>query len=265
MLIGLCTLLLYLRWRQEPLDWDRQHRPAYLISGLSVFLAMTIVYWSARYIPSGWIALLFALSPFMTGIFSWYLRTGTAPGPFAIVALLIAFAGLSVIFFEGLALGQQAWMGILGIIVSTAIHSLAAVLLNRRGRRTPAVATTAGGLVIATPLFILLTLWLGDWPAGDTIDSRTMAAIVYLGICASAIGFPLYFFILQHLSSTTVSLLTLITPVTALLLGQQFNDETIAPRIWTGALMILAGLALYACAQQHAKTRKNRSLWPARD
>ncbi len=254
MLLGLGLLLLYLRLRRQPLYWHHQHYPAYLVSGLSVFFAMTIVYWSAQYIPSGWIALLFALAPFMTGIISWRLQADRVLSLTTIIALLLAFAGLLVIFAEGLELGSNAWKGILGIIVSTAIHSFAAVLLNGMGTKTSAVATTVGGLIIASPLFILLAVFFAAEPGLPT-DRRAWAAVTYLAIFASAIGFPLYFYILQHLSSTTVSLLTLITPVTALLLGQYLNDEVIVTRIWIGGIMILVGLGLYALSQQHANKK----------
>jgi drug/metabolite transporter (DMT)-like permease len=68
---------------------------------------------------------------------------------------------------------------------------------------------------------------------------------VYLAILGSALGFPLYFYCLKHLHAERVALVTLITPVTALLLGNWLNDEIISSRIWFGTGLILCGLAIY--------------------
>ena len=59
------------------------------------------------------------------------------------------------------------------------------------------------------------------------------------------IGFALFFYILNHVSASHVSLITLVTPVMALLLGRYLNDEPLTVEIVVGALMILADLALY--------------------
>jgi drug/metabolite transporter (DMT)-like permease len=59
------------------------------------------------------------------------------------------------------------------------------------------------------------------------------------------IGFALFFYILKHVSASRVSLITLITPVTALLLGRYLNGEPLTVEIMSGAVMILAGLASY--------------------
>ncbi len=42
-----------------------------------------------------------------------------------------------------------------------------------------------------------------------------------------------------------VALITLITPISALLLGIWLNDEAVSQRIWLGAALVISGLALY--------------------
>jgi len=76
---------------------------------------------------------------------------------------------------------------------------------------------------------------------------RTGGAIAYLGVFGSAIGFALYFYVVRHLEASKVALITLITPVAALMLGHWLNGEAIGPRLAAGTGLILAGLA----AHQH--------------
>ena len=58
-------------------------------------------------------------------------------------------------------------------------------------------------------------------------------------------GFTLYYYVIKHLDTGRVALITLITPVTALLLGQTLNAETIPRLGWAGIALIGAGLVLY--------------------
>ncbi|MEE8482846.1 MAG: hypothetical protein V3S12_05785, partial [Acidiferrobacterales bacterium] len=52
-------------------------------------------------------------------------------------------------------------------------------------------------------------------------------------------------FLLQRLPVATLTLVTLITPATALMLGQMFNDEHVGAEVWVGALLITAGLSIH--------------------
>jgi drug/metabolite transporter (DMT)-like permease len=107
-----------------------------------------------------------------------------------------------------------------------------------------ALAITTGSLSVALP-FYLLTWWVADgsWP--QTIPDRTAGAIIYLAAVGSVIGFVLYFYALIRIGPARVSLVTLVTPVLALLLGQMLNGETPLLQVWLGSALILAGLALH--------------------
>ncbi len=243
MLIGLLALLLILHVKKLPLPWNRHARDVYLVSGITLFLAMSIVYWSAQFIPSGWISVIFGLSPILTSIFaSLVLKENNITGG-RILGMLLGLLGLSMVFIEGFTLKDAAWLGVAGITISAMIHSLGAVLLQKLKTELPAITITVGSLVVATPLFILNLALNQDWPTA--ISNETLFAIVYLAILGNAVGFPLYFYLLKRLNAERVALITLVTPVTALLVGAWINDEIISNKVWLGTALILSGLAIY--------------------
>ena len=107
-----------------------------------------------------------------------------------------------------------------------------------------AIAVTGEGLAVAVPAFLLTWLLVGaDWP--HTLSSRAGYAILYLSLFGSVLGFLWYFYLLRKVEAVKVSLLTLVTPVTALLLGHWLNDEAISAAVWWGTGLILLGLALH--------------------
>ena len=68
MVIGLILALLVLKLMGLSLPWHAKARRTYIAAGLGIFVAMTAAYWSAQYIPSGWISVMFGLTPIVTGL-----------------------------------------------------------------------------------------------------------------------------------------------------------------------------------------------------
>ncbi|MCU7810749.1 MAG: DMT family transporter, partial [Candidatus Thiodiazotropha sp. (ex Notomyrtea botanica)] len=241
MVIGVVLALLVLQLVGQRLRWNRQARKTYLAAGLGIYVAMTAAYWSAQYIPSGWISVVFGLSPIVTGLMArlWLKEQGlTTP---RVLALLVALMGLGVIFGVGLETGRQAVLGLAGMLVSVFCHSASAVWVKRFDAKLHGLTVTAGGLIVAVPLFLLSWFLQGQsWP--DAVDSRTLGSILYLGIIGSVLGFALYFYVLRHVETTRVALITLMTPVIALLAGQWLNGEVVDAKIWAGTVLIMLGL-----------------------
>ena len=242
MVIGLFLALLVLRLMKLRLHWHRRARQTYLAAGMGIFLAMSSVYWSAQYIPSGWVSVMFGLSPIVTGLLArlWLEEQGLTPA--RVLALLVALAGLGLMFEVGLQAGGESLLGLLGVLFSVFCHSASAVWVKRLDARLHGLSVTAGGLLVAVPLFLLSWFLQGEtWPSA--IDSRALGSIVYLGVVGSVLGFALYFYVLKHVETTRVALITLMTPVIALLAGHWLNGEVIDIRVWAGAGLIMLGLA----------------------
>jgi drug/metabolite transporter (DMT)-like permease len=188
---------------------------------------------------------LWGLSPLMAGLLAALLPGEKSLTPLKICGTLFGIAGLALIFLQGDSLGgAHALAGLLALLLAVLIHNGVMLWLQQIGDDSPPLATTLGSLAVAVPLFAL-SWWLtdGQWPS--ELPGRTSGAIVYLGVVGSVIGFALYYYVIKHLHASRVSLITLITPVLALLLGNLLNGENISPRLWAGAGTILLGLLIH--------------------
>lgn len=226
------------------LPWHRRARIVYLSSGLGIYVAMAAVYWAAQRIPSGWISLLFGLTPLMTGMLSrlWLGDAGLSLS--RVLGLGTALAGLLVMFGQAAELGSTVILGVLAMLLSVLAHAVSGVWVKRHNRRIPALAVTAGGLYVAVPLLLLSWFVSGQsWPA--PISTRTTVSIVYLGVVATVLGFALYYYVLYQVGPLRVSLITLVTPVLSLLLGHLVNDEPLTLAVWLGAGLVLSGLVFF--------------------
>lgn len=68
MLLGMLICLALIVLLNRRMRWCHGARLTYLVAGIGLWGAMTSVYWSAQFIPSGLISVLFGLNPVVTGL-----------------------------------------------------------------------------------------------------------------------------------------------------------------------------------------------------
>lgn len=259
MAIGLTALLILLQMMNIELPWHKKARRIYLISGSTLYVAMSFVYWAAQHIPSGWISVVFGLSPILTSVLASLILKDSHLSGTRLTGMSIGLIGLMVVFIESVSISTLAMFGIAATIISTASQSIGSVLIKQQQPDFHPMAITAGSIVIALPLFIINCVFVGGWP--ETLPMKSAMSILYLAIIGSAVGFPLYFYLLKHLTPERVAIVTLITPVTALLLGAQLNGEVISSKVWLGTSLILAGLSIYEYGKYLPHVKKWKIRW----
>lgn len=243
MAIGLAVCLLWLAVTRTRFPLDRQSRQSYLIAGLSIWASMTCTYWGARFVPSGLISVLYGLSPIVTGLFAWAWLHEEAFSPLKIAGMLLGLLGLMLVFGGSMQLGESAHWGIAVLLCAVVLQAWGLVAVKRIQADIPAVAQTAGALFVTVPLAGLGLALLGEWP--QQVPTRAALATLYLGVFGSVAGFSLYYFLIKHISAGRVALTTLITPVTALLLGMALNGERLTLNVAAGSALVLLGLGVY--------------------
>ena len=244
MAIGTVCILLVLALMRQRLAWHRKALLTYLAIALQIYGAMLAVYWAAQFIPSGWISVIFGLTPLMTALLAAIFLGERSLTLGKLLAYGLGMGGLIVMFGSALQLGHDAVLGIGGVLVSAFLQSLSAVWVKRIAAKLPALSQVTGGLLLALPAY-LLTWWLvdGHWPV--LLTPTSLVAIIYLGIIATSLGFVLYYYLLTHLPATRVALITLMSPLLALMLGHVMNHEPLTLKVVTGTLLILSALIVH--------------------
>lgn len=242
MLVGvlLCAALLAVLRIRFP--WHRKARLAYLAGGLSMFVAMVLTYWSAQYVSSGMIAVLFGLSPLVTSLGAALWLENEEITPSKLAGMVMGVLGLFMVFRGSLELG--AGVGLVVLLCAVVAQSLGLVWIKRIGDDSPPLAMTCGTLLVALPLFMAAWYFM-DGHVPDQPPHQALAAILYLGVFGSVLGFALYYYLIKNMEAGNVALITLVTPVIALLLGHAFNHEAILPQVWLGTAAIVFGLCLH--------------------
>jgi len=255
MALGTFLCLVILATLRMALPLHRDALITYAISGAGLYFAMTFVYIGAQYIPSGLISVVFGLSPIITSMLaSFWLEERSITLP-KIGGLLLALGGLAFVFHDNFQFGNEAAYGIALILIATIVHAISAVWIKKVDAHLSAMAITTGSMIAALPFY--LVTWFsveGTWPS--TLSAHTFWAIAYLAVFGSVFGFVMYYYTLKRVRVTTLALITLITPVLALFIGQQFNNEMVSWTVWAGTALILFGITCHQWETGFTTNRK---------
>ncbi|WP_162802727.1 DMT family transporter [Ornithinimicrobium avium] len=181
------------------------------------------------------------LAPVATGLLAIVL--GERPDRRWVFATAVAVAGVAMLVVG--ATGPAGRADALGVTaaavagVSYAGYTITARSLLVRG--VPGVAVMAGffgvgALMLAPTLFLVDVAWV--------TTARGLAAVLWLGVVATALAYVLFQHALARLSARTVATLSLAEPVTAALLGVLLLREHLSATSVLGLAVVVAGLVL---------------------
>ncbi|MGY6274944.1 DMT family transporter [Methylomonas sp. MgM2] len=255
MSLGALCLLLLMLGKRLPLRLNKAAGLTYLAVAVQLFAGMLTVYWGARFIPSGWISVIFGLTPFMTAFLAATFLKEHSLGWGKLASYTLGLAGLILMFQSALDIKQQAIQGMIAILIAAFLQAASSVWVKRIHAQLPALTQISGGMLIALPAYLLTWCWLDHGMLPPKIPLQAQLSILYLGMVATPIGFAFYYYVLIHMAATKVALITLVTPVFSLVLGWSINHEPVSLKIAGGASLILLALGLHTLVDHRHRRR----------
>ena len=202
-----------------------------------------LIYWGEQFLDSGLTAILFATLPLITVAFAHLYIPGDRITARKLTGTLLAFVGVVALFGESLQVDFNTLGPMAAIIVAAVCAAAAGVASKRHGSSLHAAALNAPAMLVGGIVLAVAAIASGEGLRVPS-DAKTWAAISYLAIAGSVVTFLIYFSLLKTWNVTSLSFISVFTPVIALALGFVFLDER--PTLWTavGAVLILAGVTL---------------------
>lgn len=211
---------------------------------LNNVLPFTLIVWGQTQIASGLASILNATTPIFTVIVAGRLLPDERITPLKTLGVVIGFIGVGVMI--GIpALGDtgNAWAQI-AILVAALSYAFAGVFGRRFKAMGVSPMVTAAGQVTTSALVMLPLTYLIEGPFPfNNVSAGTWAALIGLAVISTAIAYVLYFSLLASAGATNLLLVTLLIPVSAVLLGWLFLSESLQWIHITGMGLIAIGLS----------------------
>lgn len=224
-------------------------RGALLFGIFNFGVNLSLLYWGERVVPSGIAAVLYATVPLSTALIAAAMGVERLV-PRKLVAALVAVLGVAIIFAGELKLDVPL-EGLIAVFLAATAASLSSVFL-KRAPQPSAIAANAVGAVAGAVVCATVSIAIGE----DHSLPTAVAAwwpIVYLTVAGSLGAYVLYTWLVQHWPVTNASMVGVVVPVIAVILGAVAKQEQRAPESYLGAVVVLA--AVLIALQPWAGTR----------
>ncbi|SFF82947.1 Threonine/homoserine efflux transporter RhtA [Neptunomonas qingdaonensis] len=211
---------------------------------LNNVIPFVLIVWGQTQIASGLASILNAATPIFTVVVAGILLPDERMTPLKLAGVAVGFIGVVVMIGLPAISGGDSLLAQLAIIAATLSYAFAGVF----GRRFKTMAInpiiTAAGQVTASALVLAPITLMVDGPLDIAEPSlETWTAIVGLAVLSTAIAYVLYFKILASAGATNLMLVTLLVPVSAILFGSLFLNESLEVIHLVGMALIALGLS----------------------
>lgn len=206
-----------------------------LIGFFMIAMGNGIVSYAEKTVPSGVAALICTMMPLNAVLLNIFMSKDEKPNAIIIVGILLATAGVALIFRDNLAdLGNPAYFwGMIAIYIGTiswAFGSIKSKVLT--GVKNP-IFNAAMQLFFGGVFLLILSPVVDSYENLDPFQPDAMKAMAYLIIVGSFMAFTAYMFALKVLPVGVVTLYAYVNPLVAVILGYMLMNERLT---WFTAL-----------------------------
>jgi drug/metabolite transporter (DMT)-like permease len=238
--LAAAILWLVVAWQGTPVRLDAAALRAHLGMGLlNNAVPFSLIVWAQGSLASGVASIFNATTPLFAVLVAHLARTEQATLP-RMLGVGLGLAGVAAM--AGADPSGTPPLAALAMLVGTASYALAGIW-GRRFRQLgiPGLHAAAGQTTVASMLLLPLVLLLeSPGPPG----AATLGALAGLAVLCTALGYLLYFRLLEMAGPVNLLLVTLLIPVTSFGLGVVFLDESLEARHMIGMAAIAGGLTI---------------------
>ena len=244
--IAAVGLVAWMRWKGENLSLPLPVWGAMLILALlNNVVPFALFGWAQQHIASGLASILNATTPIWGVVVAHIATSDEKITPAKLIGIVVGFVGVATMIGPDLLASGGSLLPQLACIAASLCYALAGVWARRfkpMGLKPLKVATAQllVGALVMTPVSLTVSQpWIGGSPSLEALG-----AITALALACTALGYVLYFRLIDSAGATNATLVTLLVPPIAILLGAIFLGELLTGGQFLGLAFIAFGLAV---------------------
>ena len=244
--LAVALLLPFIRFRNLPIPRTASAWKLIAITGVLQFsINYSTVFWSEQYISSGLAAVLQAMITVFGLLLAWIFLPAEKITGLKIFAVCLGIVGVAVIFLEQLQVENfMAFLGCVAIVVGAYAAAQASILIKAKaGGIHPAVLLCAQMICGLPPIIVYALAREGD-PLSLNWSWTAIFSVLYLTVVGTIAAFWLYYWLLSRIESTKAMMISLVTPLIAVVIGAVVLGERLPPQTLFGGVLILASIGL---------------------
>jgi drug/metabolite transporter (DMT)-like permease len=233
---------------RQPFPRGRRTMAVAMIVGLiNIGWTWAIIFWSEQFVPSGLVSVFGAAAPVWTAVLAHFMVKGDRLSVLKILGLVLGLGGTVILIGAPDAADGTAGLIATGLLALMPITWAIAAILQSRFLRTVAPIPTVALGTWASAL-LLAPLALLQLPQGAHWTLASVLAFAYLVVFGTCFGMVVSLWLYRKLRPTTITLIQVLVPAEAILIGTVWLGEPVTIRMLGGAALVVAAVALNAIA-----------------
>jgi len=228
-------LLLVLLMKRLPAPGDRLRLLVLAALNIGVFQALLFV--AAYRLPGGLAAVAGATQPLLVMALAWSLDRHT-PARLTLWASILGVLGMAVLLLSPNSVWEP--VGIIAALAGAACMAAGTFLTRRWKPDLPVLALTGWQLLLGG-LMLAPVAWIADAPL-PVLSLTQIAGYAYLCLAGALLAYALWFRGIARLPSVAVSSLSLLSPLTAVVLGWVLLGQAMTGTSLVGLFMVLSSV-----------------------
>lgn len=215
----------------------------------------SLVFWSEQHISSGLAAVLQAMITVFGLVLAWIFLPAERITWLKVFSVILGIVGVAVIFIEQLQINSVlAFAGCVAIVVGAYAAAQASILIKAKGGAFHPASLVFGQMICGIPFIVIYALAAEGNPLAMNWTWRAVGCVLYLTIFGTIAAFWLYYWLLSKIESTKAMMISLVTPLIAVVIGAFFLDEKLPPQTFFGGVFILASIGLIVFRKKKKQT-----------
>lgn len=209
---------------------------------LNNVIPFSLIFAGQTEIGAGLASVLNATTPFWTLIVANMMTSDEKLNWNKLAGIALGIGGTAVMIGPGLVagLGGPVWAKL--ALIGAALSYAFALMVARRLKGVPPAIVATGQLTASTVMMIPIVLIAHGTGGLFTASAGVWAAVFALALLSTAFAYLLFFGLVGSAGATNTSLVTLIVPASAILLGVTFLGERLETFELGGMALIALGL-----------------------
>ena len=244
-----------LRGAKRPtiLEW----RNSAIVGALLLFVGNGAVSWAEQHVSTGMTSLLVATVPLWLVLCERWI--GIRPTPAKLLGVAIGLVGVALLVLPAngdLKTAAVAPLGAFVLTISALSWTVGSLFSRQAVMAKPASLAIAMQMLVGGAMLMVLAIatgQVGKLAAAPHVSTASIAAVLYLIVFGSLVGFTTYMWLLRVASPSAVSTHSYVNPVVAVLLGVFVLGETLPPRAIVAMFVIVGSVALVSLAPRLRK------------